>query len=93
MEVKTYIILNRDEINRKIPYSVVCEARYGIRWGTGKRKRKWLEEFTPAERKHTSELFNQAHRWTLTTGAPETIRMTPATFALWHKLAAFCSTI
>lgn len=39
MKVETYIVMNRDEINRNIPYPIVAETMSSSRWGTGKRKR------------------------------------------------------
>lgn len=43
MKVETYLILDRDEINRNIPYAVVCEGMSGARWSTTKRIRMMNE--------------------------------------------------
>ena len=91
--IETFLVLTRDEVNHRIPYGVVCMTRFGARWDTGRRRRRWLEEFTEKEREAATRLFNQSHRWLLTTGVPESVRMTPKTFGLWIKLANFCASI
>lgn len=48
---------------------------------------------TEQERTAATRLFNQSHRWLLTTGVPDTVRMTVQTFALWMKLGEFCASI
>lgn len=91
--MKMYLALTRDEIQRKIPYGVICETRYGCRWDTGRRRRAWMEQFTKEERAVASRLFRKAHEWTLTRGVPDEVKMTTKTFALWLKLGAFCASI
>ena len=93
MKVETYIILNRDEINRKIPYGVVCETMSGSRWNTGKRKRLMKERFTESEIDAIYRLHNQARDWYLRKGVPDEVKMTVQTYALWQKLANFCCEI
>ena len=90
MKVETYIVLNRDEINRQIPYGVVCEGMSSARWNTGKRKRLMKERFTESEIDAIYRLNRQAHSWHLVKGVPDELRIMPKTLALWHKLAAFC---
>lgn len=91
--MKMMLELSHDDIQRQIPYAVICETRYGRAWETGKRRRRWLAEFSEQERKAASKLFSQAHQWYLRTGVPEKIVMSTSTYALWQKLGAFCGTI
>lgn len=93
MKVETYLILDRDEINQKIPYAVVCETMSGSRWNTGKRKRLMKQYFTEAEIDAIYRLHKQAYSWLLKKGVPEELRLMPKTLALWHRLAAFCCEI
>ena len=79
---ETYLVLTSEEVNARIPYALVCMTRFGAHWETGRRRRRWLEEFTEQERTAATRLFNQSHRWLLTTGVPDTVRMTVQTFAL-----------
>lgn len=87
------VILTHEEINRTIPYAVICEARYGSRWDTMHRKRRWKEEFTDAERNAARKLFSKAHLWTLVKGAPEELHMKASTYLLWQKLGDFCASL
>lgn len=34
--MRVMLHLTHDDIVEKIPYQVICEARYGSRWNTGK---------------------------------------------------------
>lgn len=90
MNVETYIVLTGDEINRNIPYAIVCETMSGSRWNTGRRKRLMKEQFTQTEIEAIYRLHKQAHSWHLVKGVPEELRITPHILALWHKLADFC---
>lgn len=90
--MKLDIILTRSEVNERIPYALICQTRYGSRWNTMKRKRIWAEMFTEAERNAAnSRLFMQAHRWHLSKGVPEEVRMCTSTYLLWQKLGEFCA--
>lgn len=89
----TFLHFSHDEINREIPYAVVCEAREGVRWDTGRRRRRWLAEFSEKEREAASRLFSLAHRWYLLKGVPREVLMTPETYNLWTKLGAFCASL
>lgn len=93
MTVETYIVLNRDEINRQIPYGVVCETMSGARWDTGKRKRLMKAYFTETEINAIYRMHKQARNWYLVKGVPDELRITPHILALWNKLAAFCCEI
>lgn len=93
MKVETYLVLNHDEINRQIPYAVVCEGMSSSRWSTTKRVRLMRERFTDTEIDAIYRLHQQARTWYLIKGAPEELRIQPHILALWHKLAAFCCEI
>ena len=91
--VQIDIILSRDEVNSQIPYAIICMTRYGSHWDTGKRRRRWTEEFSESERDAAYRLFSLAHKWLLTTGVPDQVRMHHSTYALWLKLGDFCASI
>lgn len=91
--VKINIVLSRDEVNSNIPYALICETRYGSLWETGRRRRRWLAEFTEAERETASRLFKLSHTWYLVKGVPDEVRMHHSTYALWLKLADFCASL
>lgn len=93
MKVHTYITLTHDEVNEKIPYAMICEMRYGARWGTGRRRRAWLAQFTEAEREAAGKLFKQAYTWYLVKGVPDEVKMRATTLALWMKLGEFCGSL
>ena len=76
-EYPTCLSLSREQIQRDIPYQVVCETRYGARWDTGTRKRRWDSEFSHA----------------LKSGAPASVKMTGAAYDLWQKLGDFCASL
>jgi len=90
---KLMLVMSCEEVHETIPYAVVCEARYGSRWSTMRRKRRWMAEFTEAEREKAGELFRRAHNWCLGRGIPETVRMSLNTFDLWQRLGAFCGSL
>lgn len=83
-------VFTADEIRTQIPYQLICETMGGAIWETGRRKRRWLAEFTESERKACSKLYAQAYKWYLRTGVPKEVTMEASTHALWKKLEAFC---
>lgn len=87
------IVLNADEIRETIAYPMICETMCGSVWQTGKRRRRWAEEFTEAERAACSKLKTLAYKWYLTTGVPDEVTMSLSTMALWKKLEAFCASL
>lgn len=93
MKVETYLILNRDEIQKQIPYAVVCETMSGARWNTGRRKRLMKQCFTQTEIDAIYRMHKQARTWHLVKGVPDELRITPHILALWNLLAAFCCEI
>lgn len=90
---KLEILLSPEEVHRHIPYAVICMTRYGAVWGTMKRKRRWLNEFTERERRDANRLFVQSHKWLLSTGVTKDVRMSLTTYELWQKLGGFCASI
>ena len=89
--MNVYISLNREEIMELLPYQEIAVTMSCSVWKTMKRKRLMKDHFTESEIRKTYDIYRQARKWYLTTGAPEEIVMTPKTFALWHKLAQFCA--
>lgn len=88
-----YLVLTSEEVHATIPYALVCMTRFGAHWNTGRRKRRWLVEFTEQEREAATRLFNLAHRWTVGSGVPDEVRMSQKTFSPWMKLGEFCASI
>jgi hypothetical protein len=93
MKTETYFILNHDEINERIPYTIVCETMSGARWNTGRRKRLMKQFFTESEVNAIYRLHKQAYDWCLRKGVPDEVKMTVQTYYLWQKLANFCCEI
>lgn len=87
------LVLSREDVHKDIPYGVICETRESSRWDTGRRRRLWKELFTEKEREAATRLFGLAHRWYLTSGVPDEVKMTLSTLTLWTKLGAFCASI
>lgn len=91
--VRMYLEMERDEIQEKLPYGVICEAKEGSRWNTMRRKRRWAKEFSEQEREAAGEIFRKAHSWMLVKGVPDKVKMTLSTYSLWQKLGEFCASI
>lgn len=90
---RVIIALTREEVERKIPYRLICETMCGARWDTGRRRRLWRYEFTESERKACSKMKAQAHSWYLKTGVPDEVHMTLGTLGLWERLGNFCASL
>jgi hypothetical protein len=82
--------LSREELQQRIPYALICETRYGSRWDTFTRRRKWKAATDEAARRRLARLFKKAHEWTLTRGVPDTYRMRMNELSDWDFLASFC---
>ena len=91
--MKALLVFDREEIEKEIPYRMICETRYGHFWETARRRRLWTQLFTESERKAASKLFKQAHSWYLVRGLPDEQKMSPGTYRLWCKLAEFCASL
>lgn len=87
------LVLSSEEVQRTIPYALICETMYGATWETGTRRRRWAAEFTESERNACYKLRAQAHRWYLSTGIPDEVTMALSTMNLWQKLGAFCASL
>ena len=87
------ISLSREEIQQETAYPLICQTMCGAAWNTGKRRRRWVAEFTEAERKACYKLKSQAHRWYLSSGVPDEVTMSLSTLGLWKKLADFCASL
>ena len=87
------IVLDRDEIQKLLPYSLICMTREGAVWNTMHRKRQWKNEFTESERDSATRIFRMAHSWMLVKGVPDEVTMTTATYSLWIKIGKFCLSI
>ena len=85
-----YISLNHEEINKKIPYTIVAETMSSSIWNTGKRERLMAKYFTEAEIEEADRLHRIARNWHIYKGVPEEAQMTMDTYYLWHRLANFC---
>ena len=90
MEIRTYVILDRGEIQEQIPYALICETMEGAKWNTGKRRRLMKERFTKSEIKAIGRLHRQAHNWYLIRGVPNELELTTKTMILWRRLADLC---
>lgn len=89
--MRMMVEFNRDDIQKRLPYMLLCETHSSSRWQTGRRKRLYLEQFTEQERKAADRIFAQARHWAMVTGAPENVTMSIRTAELWEKLAQFCA--
>ena len=89
MQVQFYIQMNRDEIQKNLPYRLISETARRSVWGTGKRRRLFNQEFDIGERGACLSIIAQAKAWEKT-GAPERVSLSVTTLALWERLAAFC---
>lgn len=86
-----YLSFSREEIKEQIPYAIVAETMSSSKWNTGRRKRLMKEQFIEPEIDIIYRLGKQAHRWHLTTGVPEELKLTLHTFQMWTRLANFCA--
>ena len=91
--MKLYLEFNHDEIQRELPYQIIAETMSRSIWCTGRRKRLMAQSFTERERDAISRIKSQAHSWMFYKGVPDSVKMTPATYKLWHKLADFCASL
>lgn len=89
---KIEMILTREEIQKEIPYHLICQTRYGRIWDTMRRKMLWNKIFTEEEKEKTEKMFRQAYTW-YTKGIPDTVRMDFSTYLLWDKIRSFCLAI
>ena len=91
--MKLYVTLSHYEIIAELPYALIYSTRESAVWNSGTRKRRWAQEFTPAERAAAARIFRLAHSWFLVNGVPDEVKMTVETLCLWGKLGAFCASL
>ena len=92
--MKLYLEFDHDEIQRELPYAIIAETMSRAIWNTERRKRLFAQTFTERERDKISKIHAQAYSWYLVKGVPQGgVKMTPATYQLWHKLADFCANL
>ena len=91
--MKLYLEFDHDEIQRELPYQIICETTEGARWNTGKRKWIYNQLFNEKDRESCRAIMKKAHSWTLGRGVPESVTMTPRTYTLWKKLGDFCASL
>ena len=91
--MRALIQLDREDIQREIPYALIATVRFSHLWDTKKRKDLWLEMFDEKERKAAHVMFNKARLWYLVKGAPDEETMSLKTLKLWQKLGEFCSIV
>lgn len=87
------LVLTREEVERELPYKLICETMCGARWDTRTRRQRWSAEFTEAERRACAKLKSQAYSWYLKTGVPDEVQMTLGTLGLWERLGNFCAAL
>lgn len=84
------MVLDREEVEKFIPYQLVCEVMGSAVWSTSRRRREWAVEFTEGEREACRRLYNMAYKWYLKSGVPDEVTMSIHTYSLWQRLGAFC---
>lgn len=87
------LVFSRDEVADNIPYKLVCETRFSSVWETGRRRRLWVELFTPEERNACIRLFRKSYSWHCVRGVPDEVKMCLSTYKLWVKLGEFCAAL
>lgn len=90
---KIMIAFTADDIRQKLPYMIIAETRFGARWNTMHRRRRWSQEFTESERNAARAIFSKAYSYALTKGVPDSVTMTMNTYSLWQRLGNFCASI
>lgn len=92
--MRVYVHLDRDECERKLPAMLIAETTSRAIWDTGRRKRRWKEEFTDSERDALYDIIAQARRIALRYGWPEDgITTTVNRLVLWRRLGDFCASL
>lgn len=86
-------VFSHDDIQKEIPYAIICETHEGAKWNTSRRKRLWKDTFTASEKEACSRLFRLAKSWCFVKGAPNELSLTRDTLMLWKKLGNFCASL
>lgn len=93
MEATIVVTLNRDEVERELPYRIIVETFGGARWDTRKRRQLQKEWFTEQEERQLKKIYTLARSWYLIKGVPEEVQMTAKEILLFQKFADFCASI
>lgn len=84
-------VFSGDEFLRQIDYPVIVESWEKRRFGRG--KRKWMAEFTEAERQTIAKYQTKFYRWYLVTGKPDRVMIRLKTLHLLQRAVAFFASI
>lgn len=90
--MKFQIEFTDDEINSKIPYSLIATIRYSSLWNSRKTKELYKNFFSESEKERAEKLFRQAHTWYIK-GAPDSVYMDWDVWNLWCKIIDFCNLV
>jgi len=91
--MKPAMVLDRDEINRQLPYAVIVENWDKVK-SSGSKRRKYLAEFSESERKRLSDLYRKYfYNWYLRTGVPKTFTCRPETLELAQRAGNFFASV
>lgn len=93
MTVTVTIHFSHEE-QHEIPYQIIGETVSSSRWNTVSRGRKYDAYFSAEEKKNIAEYQIASHskRWYICRGFPKDgYTMSTEEYALWLKLAKFCS--
>lgn len=93
MKLDTLITLTPDEA-RGLPFSLICQTRFGASWETSRRRRRWEAEFTEREREMAEiSVFPSCRKWYLKGIPAEGVTFSLGMLPLWLKLAGFCASL
>ena len=93
MKLDTIIRLTPDEAHG-LPYSLICQTRFGASWETSRRRRRWESEFTEREREMAEiTVFPCCRKWYLKGIPAEGVSSSLDMLPLWLKLAGFCASL
>jgi len=59
----------------------------------GSKRRKYLAEFNEAERRLIHDYYNKYYAWTMRTGLPEGVTMSPDTYNILKRAGDFFATV
>lgn len=85
-----------DEFRRVVQYGCIVERwdRVVGRGACGSKRRKYLAEFTPVERRTISRWHTKFHLWELVTGIPDEVLIgKPETVRLLQRAVHFFATV
>lgn len=88
--MKMVLLLETGDI-RNLQYQVVVEMWHHAvgHSATGRNRRLYHAEFTPAERKRAREVYNLFYKWYLITGPPQTHTTTVSRYRFMQRVCNF----